>query len=926
MKKTCKIFFSTCRCIFICFILMWHTNEAIAIKNGQTISLAGKWTVSYNNQTAPIYLPGTLTDAHIGDSCTLKPCMQKEFFLNLKAKYNYIGVATYSKTVFIPKRWKKHNIILHFDRTLWTSQVKVNGKLVGPKQESLSTPHEYNITDYVVPGKNNQLQIIIDNTKQHDISVDELAHCYTNETQTKWNGILGNIQLEAKPLHYISRVSVYPQASNGNITVNINLNEASTAYNITKRGTIRFSITSPQGQAIKDTILQIQNEAIEFRTHVNMPQLWDEFSPLLYKAKVEYIERGMTDSQEISFGFRDLTNNHALLHINGHRLFLRGTLESCVFPQKGYPAMDENEWQEIFTKAKSYGINHLRFHSWCPPEAAFVAADKIGLYLQIELPLWAMEVGKDLPTLQFLYKEADNILSAYGDHPSFCFFSLGNELQGDFNAINELLSYVKKDSRRLYTATSFTFEGGHDAWPEPNDDYWISQWTKKGWLRGQGVFEERPVNFMHDYSDVIDSLPVPVVTHEIGQYSVYPDLASIDKFKGNLMPLNLMAIKEDLKAKGRIELAPKYLSASARFASILYKEEIERAMKTPGYSGFQLLGLSDYPGQGTALVGLLDVFWESKDTLATNLFRHACASVVPLAFYEKATYSNNEEFKATLKLANFSASSLKNTIVAWTLQQSDGTEIFHGKFEAKGIEIGNNQVLGNICVPLNTISNAEQLTLKATIANSNISNQWQIWVYPSLLPDNSQEVVVTQDIDRAHTELRQGKKVLLNIPLDNTRGLEGKFLPVFWSPIHFPNQPGTMGILCNPSHPVFKHFPTEEHSNWQWWDLCKHSKTMQLDSIEQQVTPLVTVMDNFYKNRNLALLFETSVGNGKLVVCSVDLANLGDSPVARQFKFSILEYMNSGSFCPTKSVDFNTLKSCIYNPQKVEIKKKSIYE
>lgn len=349
-------------------------------------------------------------------------------------------------------------------------------------------------------------------------------------------------------------------------------------------------------------------------------------------------------------------------------------------------------------------------------------------------------------------------------------------------------------------------------------------------------------------------------------------------------------------------------------------------MKTPGYSGYQLLGLTDYPGQGTALVGLLDVFWDGKDAVSDTQFKQVCAPVVPLASFEKATYTNQDTFKASLQIANFSAETLKNIALKWSLKREDGSILHQGILEKQDVKVGNNQMLGNIAVPLSSISKAERLTLSLSVAHTKVANEWQIWVYPSDIAIVPGEVVVTNDIDKARLALNKGKKVLLNLPKDKINGLEGKFLPVFWSPVHFPNQPGTMGILCNPKHPALSDFPTEEHSNWQWWDLCKNATTMQLDSIENNIQILVGMMDNFYKNRNLGLVFETQVGKGKLVVSSIDMNDLDARPVARQLKYSLIEYMKSPAFHPKGKMEFDLLKKVIYNPVKVEKSKKSIYD
>src|SRR5690606_25216923 len=301
------------------------------------------------------------------------------------------------------------------------------------------------------------------------------------------------------------------------------------------------------------------------------------------------------------------------IYINGQQAFFRGTLECNIFPLTGHPPMDRQGWYKVFQTAKQYGLNHIRFHSWCPPEAAFEAADELGVYLQVELPLWSLVVGEDENTCRFLEEEAIRISEAYGNHPSFCLWALGNELQGDFGWMTRLRDQLKAmDDRPLYTTTTFTFQKGHGTWPEQGDEYFITQYTDKGWVRGQGIFNTYPPNFSTDYTKAIDSLPTPLITHEIGQYAMYPNPNEIEKYTGVLDPLTIKAIRHDLQKKGLLHLAPSFTMASGKFSANLYKEEIERALKTKGISGFQLLDLHDFPGQGTALVGILDAFWDSK--------------------------------------------------------------------------------------------------------------------------------------------------------------------------------------------------------------------------------------------------------------------------------------------------------------------------
>jgi hypothetical protein len=411
--------------------------------------------------------------------------------------------------------------------------------------------------------------------------------------------------------------------------------------------------------------------------------------------------------------------------------------------------------------------------------------------------------------------------------------SFGNELQGDFKRMNDLILKLKSiDNRHLYTTTTFTFEKGHGRYPEPADDFFITQYTDSGWVRGQGVFDAEYPNFRTDYTHAVKHLQVPLVTHEIGQYSVYPNLKEIEKYTGVLEPTNFIAVKKDLEKKGLLHLSDDYLMASGNLAKILYKEEIERALKTEGISGFQLLDLHDFPGQGTALVGLLDAFWDSKGIVDSTGFQQFCSEVVPLVWMDKAVYSNNESIKFELGVANYSKK-LTNQKLIVSLSTKDNRVVHVEQVAFPEIIAGATSKLGFVEWPLSAIQKAEQLKLNLRLEGTEYQNSWDVWVYPQVAQSDGANmgVVVTQSFEEAEKALVEGKKVFLNPEPAKIKGVEGKFVQVFWSPVHFPDQPGTMGLLMNPKHAVFNGFPTEFHSNWQWWDLCKKSKSVDFGQI-----------------------------------------------------------------------------------------------
>lgn len=909
-------------------ILLFSLVSLSACKDTpSTISLAGEWDFSLdstdvgisqgwyaNSFEDKIQLPGTTDDAGYGIPNRLPPSIGKPQVLHLTRKNSYVGPAWYTREVVIPSDWDGKHIELKLERVIWQTSVWVDGAAVPGKQESLISPHFFDLTKYLTPGKH-RLTVRVDNRKQYDITIDDKAHAYTNETQIMWNGILGEISLRAKNAVSIENLQVYPDIKNDQVNVKGKLVNTGTSTKGTLYVAIKQKVSGKTVSEVKkDVEIPVGETALDlFCGMGNEVQYWSEFNPFLYEMNVQ-IEADKNKSNAcVDFGMRQISRNQSELLVNGKKTFLRGTLECCIFPLTGYPPTTADGWVKVFGTAREWGLNHLRFHSWCPPEAAFKVADSLGFYLQIELPFWSLTVGRDAGTNAFVREEASRILSEYGNHPSFCFLSLGNELQPDFKFLGGLLDQVKSaDPRHLYTTTSFTFERGHGDWPEPNDDFFITQWTRKGWVRGQGVFDVESPNFNKDYSASVEGMPVPVVTHEVGQYAVYPDLKEIDKYTGVLDPLNFKGVKLELEKKGLLDKAEDYLMASGKLAAILYKEEIERAMKTPGISGFQLLDLHDFPGQSTALVGLLNAFWDSKGVADAKDFRRFSAPVVPLARFEKAVYTNNESFNATIEIANYGADVLNDKTLNWSLADNSGRILKKGSLALNGVRIGGGNVVGDIVCSLNEVKEAEQLSLVARIEGTEYANSWKIWVYPASLTIDKGNIIVTDKLAEARSALEAGKKVLYNLPYESSVGLPGKFVPVFWSPVHFPKQAGTMGLLLNPKHKAFEYFPTEGHTDWQWWSLTTQSTTLVVDSFYRHITPLVECVDNFANNRRLSNLFETNCLNGKLLVCSMDvLENPTMDPVKKQLLYSLIQYMQSDAFVPTQSIAFENIQSLV---------------
>ncbi|MGV3509638.1 MAG: sugar-binding domain-containing protein [Sphingobacteriaceae bacterium] len=845
-----------------------------------------------------ITLPGSTDKANKGLQT------QTMTSIRLTRAFEYKGIAWYEKEIFVPADWKNKEVELFLERAHWETRVWINKKPAG-RQESLSTPHTYSVSSLIEPGKKNKIRIRVNNEKIYDL---EYAHAISAETQTNWNGIIGKMELQAFDKAYISDIQVYPDAAKKSAKAKVTIKNASKKQlegNLLFSGKLigkEFQIPAHSLKfSGKDSILVLTAD-IPLGADI---QLWDEFNPALYQLNASLtIDGDAKSSKSVSFGIRDLKTKGTQFIFNGRPSFIRGTVNCAEFPLTGYPPTDLKEWLRIFQTCKDYGLNAMRFHTWCPPEAAFVAADQLGIYLQVENPDWRFTVGKDTAVNRFLKEEAERILDTYGNHPSFIMFCEGNEMVGP--KVKEFLSSQVKhwkeyDPRRLYT--------GSAAYPlvAENEYHVLYGARPHRWKEGlKSRFNVKPLDTKYDYSDYVVKHKEPIITHEIGQWCVFPDFNEIPKYTGVLKPYNYELFRELLRDSKMLDQAQEFTMASGKFSVIMKKEEVESYLRTPGFGGYHMLQLNDFPGQGTAPVGVVDIFWDPKPYVTAAEFSKFQSTGVPLLRTESFTWTNDQMFKATAQFANFGESSMPTAVAHWSLKHPDGRVFAEGDFASANIPVGSPFTLGELSVPLNNISKATKLDLEISVKGTDYSNSWGVWVYPKQLPAvASKGLMVALNWDnKVKRHLENGGKVLL---LADTAKIQSTAEPVFsgisWNTVWSGMPPNLLGILCNPEHPALKHFPTEYHSNWQWWDVVRNSKPIVINHTPFSFKPLVQMVPDWNRPDKIGLVFEAKVGKGSLLLTSVNLRdNLDKRPVARQFLYSLKEYAGSKDFSPSEEL------------------------
>lgn len=900
--------------------------------------ISGVWqfTTDSTKWNQNVVLPGSMASNDLGEDVTVTTdwtggIVDSSFFTsdqyavyrrpgNVKVPFwlqpvkYYKGVAWYRKEINIPAGWQDRDLMLFLERCHWESRLWIDDEEIGMRN-ALGAPHRYDLTGRLTPGKHTLL-LRVDN-RVKNIDPGENSHSISDHTQGNWNGIVGDMYIDVRPAVNISAAVIYPDADAGQVKVCTKLmNRKSDSVDV------QFALAVGKEKTSQKLKLQPGETEVELTLMMSeAPRLWDEFTPNIYTMRLTLTDNdsGTKDTRNERFGFRKLQVTDGKLTINGRQLFLRGTLDCAAFPKTGYPPTDKRAWLDIYETCKAHGLNHVRFHSWCPPEAAFDAADEMGMYLEVECSSWANQsttIGDGGPLDRFIQQESERIVSEYGNHPSFCMMMYGNEPAGKHKDrfLADFVKYWKRtDSRRLYCSSA--------GWPNlPVSDF-LSDPAPRIQAWGQGVnsiINAEAPNTDYDWGKYIGKFKQPMVSHEIGQWCVYPNFKEMKKYDGVMKPRNFEIFKETLDKNGMGHLADSFLLASGKLQVLCYKADIEAALRTKDFGGFQLLGLYDFPGQGTALVGVLDAFWEPKGYVTADEYRQFCNSTVPLVRLPRLIYTDRDTLCGTAEIVHFANKPLQVTKSTWRLLDDDGVAVASGELAHGMIPIGNCIRLGDIKAPLDKVKSPARLTLE--LNTGGYVNRWHVWVYPSHDEiDNDAHILMTDRLDdEAVSVLDRGGKVLLSIKKGTLAANRGGnvaigFSSIFWNTAWTEGQaPHTLGILCDPSHPALAKFPTEYYSDYQWWDAMSHSGAIEYTKVASRAMPIVRVIDDWFTNRPLALLFEVKVGNGKLLVSGVDFWDDMDNRLAgRQLLRSIIDYMRGDRFNPVIKADVDSLRTLI---------------
>lgn len=865
---------------------------------------AEKLPSAYNDT---IILPDTLSHARKGTKS------EERASGYLTDPYKFEGCAWFGRYIDITEEAAGQELYIRLERTRLT-ELFIDGTSVG-KRDSLCTPHVYALPE--LEAGRHRVDIRVCNVGYPTKG----GHLTSPDTQTNWLGITGRIELIARPTVHIDDICVQSGSSAEKVVV---------SFVSTGVGEARVRIDS--GKELACTICG----GVNTFTYIPNERLteWDEFSPCVHELHISM----NGEEQTVAFGIRKFEARGRKLFVNGRETFLRGKHDGMIFPMTGYAPTDVESWLKVMGTAKEFGINHYRFHTCCPPEAAFTAADILGIYMQPELPFWGTVADEPDDEQRYLIEEGSRILKEYGNHPSFVMMSLGNELWGSKDVLNGIIArYKSEDDRHLYTDGSNNFQ----FFPcvLENADFLSGVRLSRDRLyRGsyamcdapQGFIQTNVPNTVHNYDSIIvpekaceaseggkvliqygtgvkeveaeggdTFIPdVPVISHEVGQYETYPDFSETEKYTGTLKAENIALYREKAEENGLIGYAGNFFRASGALAVDCYKREIEAALKSSELSGFQLLDIQDFTGQGTALVGVLNTFMEPKGTVTAQEWRQFCNKTVIMAELEKFVFPADEGISFGITLFNTDPSFRGKHVRCMITRDGvcENSFTVDVRAEKRVVHLADAAaVLSEITAPA-----AYELTL--AVEDTDIRNSYRLWVYPAAdvkiteneIVSGDKRVRIVRTQEDALAALSNGEKVLY-VPDANGK-LPGTYCTDFWCYPMFrsisesmgkPVPIGTLGLLIDNESPLLSDFPSDTHTTPQWYNIVSHSHCEDLTGSD--IIPDVWVIDNPDRAKKLALLYEMPTKYGALTVCTSRLWEISDCLEVRWFARSLAE-------------------------------------
>ncbi len=790
----------------------------------------------------------------------------------------YPGPGWYRKKVTIPDDWKGKVPWLVFAGVHREADVWVNNQLVGAHRSYL-TPFRMDISSHAKASETITIVARVDANRKKE--VDPLLGCLDtlDFLYVTWGGIHRPVTLEATDQSRIEDVFILPHLATETAEIRISIQGKKSA-----RFTLAAKILDADGVPVTSVQQSVADDGAEtvLMPRLAKAKLWSPETPHLYTAQIQLLSgTEVIDARSIRFGMREFKVEAGNFLLNGKPIFLRGYGDDCIFPNTICPPADKNEFRTRLSRAREYGFNYVRHHSWIPPREYLDAADELGMMLQPEFPFVGRPDFSGAPEARRVALEQwIEVIRCNRNHPSIVTWCMGNEIYDSF----ELAPAMYEAAKRLDPSRPVIDTDGCDFKNKDRKtlDFMVVQFNE-----GDSMgYQDGKYNFPSDIGK-------PVIAHEMGYFATLPDVDQLKLFKNGLRPYWIFDAHALAQQNGVLDVYPDWLAASYRLQAVSLKSNVEAARRSR-LKGTSVWLFQDYPN---CAEGATDMFLRPKGILPAE-FRKFNSPTVLLLDAARRNWWNGETAEFKFVVSRFEDAPSNQAKLHWVLKSGSAT-LLDGVQENLQIHSGGVQELSSFQLKIPAGHPSERLTLAAELidANGKAENSWDLWVFAKELrtetarkgrtirsdsfcakylsaqeysggtiPLETELFVTTRMDDNVLAYLQSGGRVLLLEPEPIFPTEKTDFRLSAW------DGKGPAGTIFDAKHPALSAVPSEGWCDLQFYSLIQGSKTILLGSLPAKIQPLVRCIDRPTRLANRAYLFEAQVGRGKLMVSGFNFA------------------------------------------------------
>lgn len=841
---------------------------------------------------------------------------------------NIMGTFFYRRRFTMPEGFdgEKNTTVLHFEGVQNTALAWINNVYLGC-HEGYSTPFDLKIPEGMINEGENTIVLSVSNHRLEGYAGEPVSGLTSRAANEYTGGITGDVELRVyhSPLRdAVVRVAEDCKSvmvgverdgrAEGQEDINSPRPEVITIYWTVRDGEKVLKRGSNTGQADDDKGM--------FTFDTCGMEYWSPENPKLYTLEITCGEGTLVRT----FGVRRLLAEGEHLKLNGVPYYLRGICEHCYFPETIHPNHDYAYYRSIIKAVKNLGFNFIRFHTYVPEEEYMQAADELGMLVQVECPNNA--------TLS----EWEDIVRFCRRHACVAIYCCGNELLMDEPFIEHLHKcgdYVHAHTDALFSPMS-AMRGLEYFWVEPEQE--------PETLEEPFKHHPRRIQTVGEFSDVYSSYPngqhsyfsldgepdkvddwgrvygKPRISHEICIDGTYTDLSLKNRYKGTRVGKTQMfnSIEAHLEKKGLLKKSPLYFKNSGEWQRRVRKYCFENVRRSNNIAGFDFLGPIDTHWHTFGYdVGMMNEFYELKPgETVRNVRMYNSPTVILTDMGRKNNFVAGEVLDCEILVSYFGKKDLDQAQVTIRLSL-DGDVIECRVVETDEIKNGQVSKVCDFICELPKVQKPGAMKLYVTLDGDGVfaENEWELYVFPAAGMFENGEMAAAEDniyeknsliisegmsLQELEALLEAGKDVML-LSADPFVSLSTTYR------IALAGRTSGNQATVIADHPVLYELPHEGFCGWQFAELLEGGQAVCFESDQVPFEPIIEVVSTHKYAIRQAALFEFSVGNGRLLVCSLNFKK--KNPAATWLKEALIRYAESDTFRPKHEITIEQLRA-----------------